>query len=572
MSTFKELQDLSKNMDIIQKVAPMSYDIDSFAEHLPLNVRRANDIFVANNKHVPAVLDYDELGYTEPEDERDCFANNQALLRLPELIPYLEQANKGLEDGATEKSNYSQLALHLGAEILKAKDAGFTKEQMDYLVDEAFKHDFPYFGCKHYEYDLCDARGKFLDGMSVDKVREYQNMNPAVKQAVDFYTDHFMSRNQPVPDDGVKLIASANSMDEAYGLYSHLVYDTDNVTVTQGEEIHKAIGQIIEASKDDKYNPNVTIKYEDGDTSEIPRLSSRYSEGYVDAMAEMINKDERLAQHPEKLQDLTKDFIENGGAERWISSYFEQNEDAYNKALEGCEPEATPCGGDDKNYYMFYVDNYGTYKNNTAERIAEFGKKNFPNFKDLGFEDIKNFHMYWATEGSGYESFYNGDTYVLFDDIEKLPEDKKNDAYKHCEGYKNKDIGKKMTEAIVENGLKEKKPVYINGITKFKTYGEDENKYYNVGIRVEKSMSESGFVNINIPTENLKKSRTGNSYYIRFNSDHERNAQVMKDGQKETVKLKVSDIAKSNETVRNSRRMPKQPDVKTPEAEDEISK
>lgn len=578
MATFAELKHLSENMEQLNEVswALNQYDIDSFAEHLPPDVRRANDLFTEANKHVPGWLDYNDMGFTEPEDERDCFANNLAIVRLPELIPYLEQANKNLDAKDIESDSYSMHALHLGAEILKAKDARFTKEQMDYLCDEAFKHDFPYFGCKHYEYDTCDARARFMNGMSVDKVREYQNMNPNVKQAVDFYTDHCEAHDKPVDDKAVSLIASAHTMDEAYGLYEHLVYDNNQITVEQGEEIHKAIGQIIDASKDEKYNPKVTMTYPDGDTYELDRLSSRYSEGYVDSMAEMINKNRRLAEHPERLQNLTKDFIEKGGAERWISSYFEQNPESFKESL-----GATPCGGDNKNYYMFYTGGGGDYSNNTVEAIAKFGQEHFPNFKDLGFEDIKNFHVYWGTDESrGYESFYNGDTYVLFDDIEKLPEDMKKDALNHCDGYKKQKfetkeptIDRELTDAIVQNGLKPKKsPVYINSVNA-KIIGEDSSKsFYSVSVSVDKSMSESGYVNINCDVSDVHKSKSGKSYNVSFSNDHERNAKVVKDGKKETVRLKVSDIAKSHESTFSKRKLPPQPESDNNEYQDDISK
>ena len=106
--------------------------------------------------------------------------------------------------------------------------------------------------------------------------------------------------------------------------------------------------------------------------------------------------------------------------------------------------ELKPDGGDKTNYFMFYTDNYGVYKDNTADNIAQYGKEHLEGLKDLSLEEIKDKHLYWGTE-TGFNAFYNGDTYVLFDDIEKLPEDMKKDAYENCKGYSKKTEAEDMS-------------------------------------------------------------------------------------------------------------------------------
>lgn len=98
--------------------------------------------------------------------------------------------------------------------------------------------------------------------------------------------------------------------------------------------------------------------------------------------------------------------------------------------------ELKPDGGDKKNWFAFYTSLQGnSYSNNTQDNIAQFGKENLEGLKDLSIEEIKDFHMYWGSE-YGFHSFYNGDTFILFDNIEKLPENMKKDAYECCKGYK----------------------------------------------------------------------------------------------------------------------------------------
>ena len=111
-----------------------------------------------------------------------------------------------------------------------------------------------------------------------------------------------------------------------------------------------------------------------------------------------------------------------------------------------------PDGGDKKNWFAFYTGLQGdSYSNNTQDNIAQFGKENLEGLKDLSIEEIKDSHIYWGSE-HGFHGFYNGDTFILFDDIEKLPEDMKKDAYECCKGYKK--IKKEDTQLeIDEKGL-----------------------------------------------------------------------------------------------------------------------
>ena len=97
--------------------------------------------------------------------------------------------------------------------------------------------------------------------------------------------------------------------------------------------------------------------------------------------------------------------------------------------------KATPSGGDmnskEPNMFMFYVDNYGGYPQNKPDSIALYGKENIPFLKDKSIDEIKNAHMYWGSDEARSREvlgMYNGDTMVLFGDIEKLPTEYKHDA------------------------------------------------------------------------------------------------------------------------------------------------
>ena len=124
-------------------------------------------------------------------------------------------------------------------------------------------------------------------------------------------------------------------------------------------------------------------------------------------------------------------------------------------------------------------------------------------------------------------------------------------SYKDCHNVD------KTTDKTQHISSGNKTLVYINSINEkcIKQISKDDNSFYAIGIKVDKQMSESGYVNITCNEKNLRKSKSGKSYNIVFDNDHERKSQIVKDGKKETVKLSVSDIAKSHESTFSNRKM-----------------
>ena len=330
MATFAELKDLSQHMDrITGKNAIGTIELDEEGEHISRDARYANDFFVKRNPTVPGVMDYHASGFTEPEDERDCMANNMALARLDELMPYLEKANQGLSSEQLSDPNYSLHALHLGAEILEAKDRSFSEESIDYLCGKPFQRDFPYFGSKHYEYEMTDARWSLEGGVSLDGVKAIQDTNPDNRQSVHFYMDRCKQYGHDCDWDAVRLIGNAHDMGEAFAMYNHIA--DGNITVEQGRRIHDAIGRIVEAIPGE-YNVPISMSYDDGSTYKLDRFSRMSMESQVDSMVELVQSDPFISEHPSVLVPLTDMFIEKGGQERWISEFYEANPEMMNEA------------------------------------------------------------------------------------------------------------------------------------------------------------------------------------------------------------------------------------------------
>ena len=86
-----------------------------------------------------------------------------------------------------------------------------------------------------------------------------------------------------------------------------------------------------------------------------------------------------------------------------------------------------PCGGDNENYWLFYTGH--GYKTRKID-IANWARYELPNlFFDMSNDEIIKNHIYWGTDKSShFRAMYNGDTYVLYYNINALPEDLRQDA------------------------------------------------------------------------------------------------------------------------------------------------
>lgn len=68
------------------------------------------------------------------------------------------------------------------------------------------------------------------------------------------------------------------------------------------------------------------------------------------------------------------------------------------------------------------------YPGNIVDYIVKYAKLAFPRLSWMSDEDIKRDYMYWGTDSGNYEGFYNGDTWIVYDNIDLLPEGMKADA------------------------------------------------------------------------------------------------------------------------------------------------
>lgn len=576
MATYQQLKALAENPDKIKNRELInSVDIDGF-DKVPKTVRESHDEFVAANSDIPGVLDYDKLGYTEPEDYRHCFQNNQALSRIDELMPYIDKMN--IPQADVNDSHYSSRILPIGDEILKAKDDGLSEDKLDYLCESIVQRDLD---APHWERETTVAR-KYLENFEVNDVQKFMEGPSDNRQSVSFYIESFYdaymeswrTENPEVKDEmmkGVAVIQKANDSSEAFGLYQAMSWE--GIKPEVADKIHESCNMMISAPKDK--NPDVG-----GDDLRMLRFDDNHSlgrtEGYVQSITELVKEHKSVfEQNPELICDMTKDFIDNGGTQSYISQYYHGEPDKlhdyvapyYTADVEKSPVEkskAQPCGSIDntRNHYMFYTGGGGSYTNNTSDEIAKFGKEHFDSMKDMSLDEIKDKHIYWGSDeavGYGLKGLYNGDTYVLFDDLEKLPKDMQHDAMKMCAGLEEPKQQNLQPQAEAEKATNAE--LSVKNISERTITNKDgkESTFYTGYVDVPKSVSQNGraYITFNanqVADINVKDHDFANgdlkSATVCISTGNSRGARIMNNsGKYETKQTTGSELKKWSDEV-----------------------
>lgn len=365
MATYDDLKLLSENMFMIKgRELFNQYEcrFDKVGEHVPRPLADANNEFVRLNRGLVGVLNFDEYGFTEPEEERDCLSNNFALCHLDELMPFLEKMNEQLSEEDLQSPNYSLRVLHLAAEIYQAKMDDLSEDKMNYLCTESFAKDYKFFGCKHYEYNMCDARRRFEKGFSIDDVRRYQDMDLQYRQILDFYCDLCESRGVKPTESMEHLLSNAVSPDECYELYT--AYQS-GVSEDNLQLIHKEVTNILDCLK----HPN-----ECPFDVNLDKLSASRVPGYVQDCVSIISKleqydfDTDVISMNNCLPIVVRKFVESKDDSIWISDYFDKHADrliAYMKDI-GNLPSRWSCSADESRIindsYSDLIDGIDTEK------------------------------------------------------------------------------------------------------------------------------------------------------------------------------------------------------------------
>ena len=289
----------------------------------------------------------------------------------------------------------------------------------------------------------------------------------------------------------------------------------------------------------DKYYGELTeyLAAKQIDYSSLERAHRNVMEEY-DSLLDSDTKSFLNPADTEKLQKLDVKFLDKLAMGAQAAIWMARAEDkSFDPNGEMKFHEAVPCGGDEENVYMFY-----TYSSdgllNTEEAVAEFGKAHFESCRDLPVNEIIDKHIYWATEPR-----YNGDTFVLFDDFEKLDDFFKEDASKYCHYYQRLERAKEKEDPqLPESPAK----AVFRGLTKkMVSFGESQyGAFANISVQVPKSFSETGFASFVLPKGDVSRERGKNSYMAAAPSDLTKNVHVVRDGRQTTVRASMAEMAK----------------------------
>ena len=227
------------------------------------------------------------------------------------IVPIVSQEDDGYH------GSYAMSMLTLGSQVYYAKSAGLDEDQIDYMIEQADGKSYPDFESVEY------VRRCMANGMSLSDMQFFMdNVNPEARQAVGFYEEDCARLEYPVDKNVVAVIGQAREMGEAYGLWSALKWD--KISLDEARNILDCNNMIREYAKVDGNNPIINVHTEDGYDFQFHRFMTHDMEGYVSSMVD-LKKMYGLNLTDGSLQTFMTDFLENGGTERNMIVYYEQN-------------------------------------------------------------------------------------------------------------------------------------------------------------------------------------------------------------------------------------------------------
>lgn len=367
---------------------------------------------------------------------------------------------------------------------------------------------------------------KYFNEETIDELKDlWDNQSYAEEQFIDMVKDRVQKNGYTVYDEYNESKKVTENKKLTEGKYEDTLETNvavkvlDYYTNTLGFDEDEAVDYFDTEVKSDKDTIEVEVRadlsYDDFDKL-LPRLNRIVQTYDKEAYFDMVEP------------GIARAVIDKNAYNRDKHSKIKADKERYAKEVEEESKkteavELKPDGGDKTNYFMFYTDNYGGYKDNTADNIAQYGKEHLEGLKDLSLEEIKDKHLYWGTE-TGFNAFYNGDTYVLFDDIEKLPEDMKKDAYENCKGYskKTESIEDKLQSYMNRMSYETKTIDDVKAIIKEMVKDDeldDRDLNWLFGHSVQPVLKER--FNIDIPYEAEKQNMGTYEYIIRVYADGE---------------------------------------------------
>lgn len=523
MASFNDLVELQNDIIAGEKhiVVPNDFAIeslDSVGDHLPDSVRLNNDTFVNMNAGIPGVMNFDAAGYTEPESRRDCWANNYALAHLNEIMPYLEKMNQYLSDEQISSPDYSKYTLHLAAECMQAQsatmsDKPLSDEKVDFMIETATQKDYGYFGCKHHEYNMFQIRRDFQDrNMSIDNERVMTAINDESRLAVELYCDTVGFDKQVI-----ETIGRCNDMDVACAIEDCL--EQNNIDIKQADTLVKCMNRI-----NDYAHSEENVNSDGG-----RRISMYRMEQNTQAFVNVINQYPRIGNNEAKMNMIASNFIDDK-THSDLASYIDDNPDDMKMYSEGM--------GD--------------------EHIMQFYTGSIPVKNMQSFLDKNNMKSSFGMESQGFNGdthvFYNPDTYTQSCSQEWVKAWVKWDGEHIYRAFGptmtlDKDPRAEQEKSVAtKSSVAEKEMIVIdnnNAKCKRKMTSKDGVDFYQVGISVDKKISESGYVNVTCSPDSITEN--GKTFSVTLPANSERTVDVVKGGKHVKDKMIMSDLNKAHE-------------------------
>lgn len=336
MATYKELKTYADSISGSADAKKLSNEMKNIGladtDHVPgVQFSDSWNLF-AKHKDLPGMMPADFS--MEPEDYRDCYNNNYSVLRINDVMPYLDKINSHLSESDLNDKNYSRRVLRLAAECVDAHEKDhLSDEKIDYMISKSIDADLHTFGHKRFDMMMPNVRS-YLKNYSFDQAKMLSDIDPNARDGVRYFLSYL-----PFDEKAISIIGKSKSPDISFGVADYM--STRIESHMEYDELYDKADMIVESCNAIR-DAGVTNMYdEDGPRAIMVPMSSVASYEVPRILDEMCPvgtwKPSESSMLHGRMRSLTDAYVHNRDGYDPLLTYVLKNPDVFDALKKGID-------------------------------------------------------------------------------------------------------------------------------------------------------------------------------------------------------------------------------------------
>lgn len=345
MATYKELKTYADSISGSADAKKLSNEMKNIGladtDHVPgVQYSDSWNLF-SKHKDLPGMMTADFS--MEPEDYRDCYNNNYSVLRINDVMPYLDKINSHLSESDLNDKNYSRRVLRLAAECVDAHEKDhLSDEKIDYMISKSIDADLHTFGHKRFDMMMPNVRS-YLKNYSFDQAKMLSDIDPNARDGVRYFLSHL-----PFDEKAISVIGKSKSPDIGFGVADYMLTrmqshmdDHTHFSENEYDELYDKADIIVESCNSIR-DAGVTNMYdEDGPRALMVPMSSVASYEVPRILDEMCPvgtwKPSESSMLHDRMRELTDMYTHNRNGYDPLLTYVIKNPDVFDALKKGID-------------------------------------------------------------------------------------------------------------------------------------------------------------------------------------------------------------------------------------------